>query len=139
MNMNIENIGEFLKDNKIKPSYQRLKIYEYLMGTTAHPTVDMIYKALMPEIPTLSKTTVYNTLNLFVENGIAQLITIEENESRYDADISLHGHFKCDQCGMVYDFDVEQSAFNFKGLEGFEVAEKHVYFKGLCKNCNHPN
>ncbi len=55
MTMQIENIGDFLKSNNIKPSYQRIKIYEYLMGTTAHPTVDTIYRALLPEIPTLSK------------------------------------------------------------------------------------
>jgi Fur family peroxide stress response transcriptional regulator len=46
----------------------------------------------MEEIPTLSKTTLYNTLNLFTERGIINMLNLEENESRYDADISLHAH-----------------------------------------------
>jgi Fe2+ or Zn2+ uptake regulation protein len=137
--MQIENIGDFLKSNNIKPSYQRIKIYEYLMGTTEHPTVDTIYRALLPEIPTLSKTTVYNTLNLFVDNNITLLITIEENEARYDADISTHGHFKCDNCGNVLDFRTDLSDLVITQLEGCSVTEKHVYFRGICGVCSQKN
>lgn len=132
----IENISEYLKESGIKPSYQRIRIFEYLMHTKEHPTVDTIYRALVPEIPTLSKTTVYNTLNLFVENQIAYLISIEENEARYDADTSLHGHFKCVSCQKVFDFDVEADQLRYGGPEGSEVREKHVYYKGLCSGCN---
>ena len=67
MTHNVENVGEYLKENGIKPSYQRMKIYEFLLQNRIHPTVDTIYRALNKEIPTLSKTTVYNTLNLFIE------------------------------------------------------------------------
>ncbi len=133
--MTIEHVGEFLKSHQIKPSYQRLKVFEYLANTTAHPTVDTIYKALLPEIPTLSKTTVYNTLNLFVDQGIAQLITIEENEARYDADISSHGHFKCESCEQVLDFRMDLGELSIKGHEGCKIHHKHLYFKGVCKDC----
>ncbi len=133
--MNIDDIGEYLKKHGIKPSYQRMKIFEYMLEKRNHPTVDLIYRALLPEIPTLSKTTVYNTLNLFTEKGIALLIVIEENETRYDADISDHGHFKCEKCGNVYDFDFDISKMDIKGLRGFEIKEKHIYFKGLCSEC----
>lgn len=135
MGLKIENIGDYLKSNGIKPSYQRIKIFEYLMNTKEHPTVDTIYKSLVPEIPTLSKTTVYNTLNLFVENEIALLITIEENEARYDADISIHGHFKCETCGKVADFSLDMMAVTIEGLTDFQINQKHVYFKGICDRC----
>lgn len=131
----VENIGEYLRGNGIKPSYQRIKIFEFLMGTKEHPTVDTIYKSLVTDIPTLSKTTVYNTLNLFVENNIAHLITIEENETRYDADVSVHGHFKCEKCGRVADFSVDMGAVAFEELKGFQINQKHVYFKGVCDRC----
>jgi len=131
----ILNVSEFLKENNIKPSYQRIKIYEYLYNTKEHPTVDIIYKALIDEIPTLSKTTVYNTLNLFVENDIVSLITIEDNETRYDANTSLHGHFKCEVCGRVIDFDIELINIKADDVDEFQINERHVYFKGICKNC----
>lgn len=88
----------------IKPSLIRLKVYEYLVNHKTHPTADEIYNSLLLEIPTLSKTSVYNTLSLFVEKGLVQIITIEENIVRFDADTSVHGHFQCKSCGKIYDF-----------------------------------
>jgi len=129
------NTEEFLKQHDIKPSYQRLKIYDYLIKYKNHPTVDDIYRELVDEIPTLSKTTVYNTLKLFLEKKIIQLIMIEENETRYDADTSIHGHFKCEDCGKVYDIWLNMSKLQFEGLDEFRVSESHIYFKGTCNKC----
>ena len=82
-----------LYEKGIKPSYARIKIYSYLQLNRMHPTVDEIYNALVNEIPTLSKTTVYNTLKLFESAGITRAITIEDNEARYDINVDNHGHF----------------------------------------------
>lgn len=135
MKFNVENIGEYLKSHEIKPSYQRMKIFEYLIVNRNHPTVDTIYQALIKEIPTLSKTTVYNTLNLFVEKKIVTVIVIEENETRYDADVSIHGHFKCQQCGEVYDINIRMDDIDISTLDNFQINEHHVYFKGICEKC----
>lgn len=135
MRMNHETIPEYLKTHGLKPSYQRIKIFEYLEKKRNHPTVDKIYQALLKNIPTFSRTTVYNTLNLFVEKKIAQVITIEENENRYDADTSIHGHFKCVKCKKVYDFKINFSDLDLSGLDRFQIDEHHFYFKGRCFNC----
>ncbi|MGL4403035.1 MAG: Fur family transcriptional regulator [Fusobacteriaceae bacterium] len=129
------DIGDFLKSKGIKPSYQRMKIYEYLVNNRTHPTVDIIYKTLAPEIPTLSKTTVYNTLNLFIENRIVNIIVIEENETRYDVDTTIHAHFKCDNCEKIYDLDLDSSLLGVVALDSFQINEQHIYFKGICKRC----
>jgi len=135
MSNNDNKIEDFLRQNNIMPSYQRMKIYEYLIRYKSHPTVDEIYQALVNEIPTLSKTTVYNTLKLFLDKRIIQLITIEENENRYDADVSIHGHFKCIKCAKVYDVWLDMAKMEFKGLEEFNIDESHIYFKGTCSKC----
>ena len=57
-------------------------------------TVDQIFTELHKNISTLSKTTVYNTLRVLVEAGLVRVITIEDNETRYDINIENHGHFK---------------------------------------------
>ena len=98
--------------------------------------MDMIYQELVRNIPTLSKTTVYNTLNLFLEKGIAVMITIDENETRYDADTSLHGHFRCNGCEEIYDLRLDTSALEWESLDEFEISESHLYFKGLCPRCH---
>lgn len=105
------------------------------MNSSSHPTVDMIYTSLLPEIPTLSKTTVYKTMDLLVEAGLARLVHADDKEAHYDANISDHGHFKCIRCGRVYDFTVNLDRLETGGLEGFAVDEKNVVFKGVCPRC----
>lgn len=133
--MHIENVGDYLKENGIKPSIQRIKIFQYLLDNHTHPTVDDIFQNLSHEIPTLSKTTVYNTLNIFVENHIVQEVIIEENEVRYDVITNTHGHFKCKECGDIKDFDVDLSRLELLELGNVEIEETHFYLKGICATC----
>ncbi len=133
--MQIKNVGEYLKKNGIKPSIQRMRIFQYLMDNHTHPTVDDIFQNLSPEMPTLSKTTVYNTLNTFVRSNIIQEIIIEENEVRYDVVTENHGHFKCKTCGEIMDFDVDLSKIDLSKLGNVEIDEIHFYIKGVCEKC----
>ena len=134
--LTIGNIEQYLRNHNISPSYQRKRIFEYLYENQNHPNVNQIYEALVKEIPTLSKTTVYNTLNLFVEKKIAEAITIEGTEIRYDLyNPESHGHFKCEKCQQVYDIDLDVENMKIKDLEGFVIKEQHFHFKGICKKC----
>lgn len=131
----VDDISAYLMRHRIKPSYPRIRILEYLVTKRSHPTVDEIYTALVKEIPTLSKTTIYNTLSLFSEANVSRVITIEENETRYDADISDHGHFKCETCGNIYDFLINIDILQTEQLDGFQINEKNLYYKGICSKC----
>lgn len=135
--MNNKQIAiEKLKKSNVKPSIQRVTILEYLLGTKMHPTVDQIYTDLLTEIPTLSRTTVYNTVNKLVEVGLVrQLKDIDKSEARYDACLETHGHFKCVKCDSVYDFKVCDRLVLEKELEGFTVDLKTIYFQGTCPKC----
>ncbi len=133
---NLVYIKELLEENGIRPSVARVRIYEYIQKNKNHPTVDTIYAALLPTLSTLSRTTVYNTLRLLVEKKVVQSIFIDEEQVRYDADISAHGHFKCLDCGTVYDFVMDQNANCTHNLEeGFKVAHSHLYSYGCCSHC----
>jgi Fe2+ or Zn2+ uptake regulation protein len=100
-----------------------------------HPSVDKIYSDLVKSIPTLSKTTVYNTLKLFVDNGITNTVTIEDNEVRYDAIMKDHAHFKCDTCGKIMDVEIDSSSIKLKGIKSFSIEKTNVYFRGKCDTC----
>lgn len=120
----------------IRPSVQRTAVMGYLMNHKTHPTVDEIYVALSPEIPTLSKTTVYNTLNLLVEKGAVQVLTIDDKNARFDADTSKHAHFYCRSCGQVYDvFDVNESMYSLPDFKKFRVDSVEISYYGTCKYC----
>lgn len=85
MDLTFEYLKKKLKTKNISLSYQRLKVLEYLTQNRCHPTVEQIFTELQKDIPTLSKTTVYNTLRILAEAGLVKVITIDERESRYDS------------------------------------------------------
>ena len=128
---------ERLLEHNIKPSMQRIAVMQYLMEHPIHPSADDIYTALSPSMPTLSKTTVYNTLKLFSEQGAAQMLTIDEKNTNFDADTSIHSHFLCKRCGHIYDLQCPEAVKKVESLEmdGHQVSEVHYYYKGICKNC----
>ncbi|RKZ30370.1 transcriptional repressor [bacterium] len=130
-----KELKKYLHDADIQPSYHRMKILEYLITHRDHPTVDMIYKYLRPKIPTLSKTTVYNSLNLFVEKSIAIGLNIEDNEVRYDLAVKPHMHLKCIKCGKIYDIDVQPPLFENQIIDGHKIIQGCVYLKGICREC----
>jgi len=135
MNPDYKDLSTTLINNYIRPSFQRIKVLEYLIKNQFHPTVDRIFKDLQNEIPTLSKSTVYNTLDLFVSVGLVRVLTIEDNETRYDIVTENHGHFKCEECGAIYNFKVDIDLLTTDELTGFKVQDRNVYFKGVCSKC----
>ncbi|MGI6086046.1 MAG: Fur family transcriptional regulator [Acetivibrionales bacterium] len=135
MAISFENLQKELKNRSINLSFQRLKVLEYLANNLCHPTVDQIYTNLQKNIPTLSKTTVYNSLKKLADEGLIRVITIEDNETRYDINTHDHGHFKCETCGEIFDFNVNMDSLSINGLENFKVFDRNIYFNGICPRC----
>lgn len=137
----LDDLKYLLESKGITPSFHRIKIFEYLINTKAHPTAEKIYSEMLLQIPTLSKTTIYNTLKTLLKKGLVSSITIEDNEVRFDADMKFHGHFKCIQCGMLYDIILGSPLYDCiaelekERINGHKIIESQLYFKGICKNC----
>ncbi len=129
------SIEEYLRQKGVNPSYQRIRILECLVNSKSHPSAEDVYKELIKEIPTLSKTTVYNTLELFADKGLVLTLSIDGNQTRYDGNTLEHGHFICESCNRVYDFLVDTDALTCEGLDGFVIKEKHFYLRGICSSC----
>jgi len=137
--LSIQEISNILIEQNIKPSFQRIKIYEFLLKNNIHPNIEIIYSNLSKGIPTLSKTTIYNTLKKFEEKGLILSVNIDEKEIRYDAILKTHGHFKCESCGEIFDFDYNYNDIKFKGLENFILTKTDVMVKGICNKCKLKN
>jgi len=131
-NIFAEDIKEKLIEKGISPSYQRIKIYEFLIKNRIHPSAERVYLDLVGDIPTLSRTTVHSTLNLFADAGMARRLFIEGSMVRFDIDISNHMHFKCTKCGEVY--DIFKPSVKVK-IKDHTVENEETYLYGICKNC----
>ena len=129
----VNPVSQLLFDKGISPSVQRTAIMDYLMRYQSHPTVDEIYKSLSVSIPTLSKTTVYNTLTLFFSVGLIDCFQTDDGTMHYDATVIHHAHFKCRQCGKI--FDLPFPIIDNPLIEDFEVDDIKVMYYGICKSC----
>ncbi len=135
---NVERVRKLLVSSGLKPTYQRLKVLEYLhKHKNNHPTVEMIYEALAGKIPTISMTTIYNTLNALLDKGLVSAETITGSEVRYDSVTNPHHHFLCLKCGKIIDIDIKcpLALGKRKTINGHRIKEVHGYFKGLCEAC----
>ena len=136
--LNVEKLKELIEAKGVKPSFQRLKILEYLYRhIDEHPTAEMIFKALDREIPAISMATVYNSLNAMLEKGMVRALTITGREIRYDIQTSTHHHLLCNQCGKIFNIELECPFLieNNNTIDGHLIQEVHGYFNGICQEC----
>ena len=125
-----------LIDAGIRPSVQRLAIFEYVRQSCQHPTAEVVYEALCDELGSLSLTTVYNTLKLFVDAGLISMLTIDDTFRCFDGNRNYHAHFRCNHCGCIVDMEMKKDFISLvEGVEGYEVTDAQLYLKGLCPVC----
>ena len=139
MSLSHEELANKLQSKNLRPSYHRIRVLEYLYHQKeGHPTAEEVFEALSPEIPSLSRTTVYNTLHSYVEAELARAVTIDEAQTRFDGTPLAHGHFRCDSCSAIINFPIDVDKLPIAGLDEFDINQKDVYFRGLCPKCRNP-
>ena len=125
-------------EKKLRHSRQRERIYEYLCQSEEHPSAEMVYNDLRPEIPGLSLGTVYRNLKLLEELGKVRRVTSYQGTERYDACCGDHAHFLCEGCGLLHDLgsanaEAIRAAIDLE--EGYRMSKLDLTVTGLCPNC----
>lgn len=129
--------SEILLAKGIRPSPQRVAVYEALSGRRDHPSAEVLFGELRRTMPTMSKTTVLNTMRLLQGVGLTRDVRCEEGELRFDGSSDFHAHFKCRQCGALIDIPVSgghQSTY-VPIPKGFKVDDEQVIYYGQCPKC----
>lgn len=132
------DVKNYLHSKGIKASYTRTKIYEHVSALKGYPTATMIYNDLTISIPSLSKATVYNTLNLFVEKNILRAINIESKETRYTVKNAKNNtSFSCKKCSKIIDFclKIDEEIAKLSPIQGCCVQNFQISLKGFCDEC----
>jgi Fur family peroxide stress response transcriptional regulator len=126
-------IKKLLEEKGLRPTIHRIVILSYLMETKDHPTIDDIYNYVMKKIPTISKATVYNTVNSLVENNLIEQLNLPDGV-RFDCMDSEHSHFYCRVCKRLYDIDITLPDVP-EFYEGHKIEKVKYLFIGVCKDC----
>ena len=116
-------------------SYQREQIYQAVYASREHPTAEMVYQWLKPEMPKLSLGTVYRNLRQMAAEG--RLLELAGPVARFDANTMPHTHFHCECCGGVLDLEIPyDSGLDAKAAEsGCRIRTHSLMFSGLCPAC----
>jgi len=121
---------------------QRREVYNVLLEDRDHPTATEVFIRAKKRIPAISLATVYNCLETLVECGLAKQVNVEREATRYCPNLSEHGHFVCDSCGIVSDVPVAKggSLTHFLKLPtGFIVNHSEITLRGTCPACKKSN
>ncbi|ACL69652.1 Fur family transcriptional regulator [Halothermothrix orenii] len=130
------------KRKKTRMTKQRKAILKVLKSTKSHPTADWVYEQVKEEIPNISLGTVYRNLNVLAEMGKIMVLDYGSTYSRYDGNPENHYHFKCLECGRVYDVDIPvKESLNKEVNENtaFKVTYHRTEFYGVCPECQNKN
>lgn len=139
--MDRQQMAQLLCSRGVRPTQQRLAVYEYLVRHSNHPSVDTVYEAVSLEQPTFSRTTVYNSLHALVQAGLVRELPLCSEERRYDAGLWPHAHFMCTGCGCIKDVPIVHDAVEkvlpsgAGELDGCLVQGQELSFSGLCAAC----
>jgi len=126
-----QDLATTLRDHGIQPSAQRLAVGAYVLATEDHPSADQVWAHVQERCPMLSRATVYNTLNLFVEKGLLRQLVLAEGKVVFDPKVDRHHHLIDEETGRIHDVPWNAVAVgNVSRLKGYEVDEYMVVMRG---------
>jgi len=121
----------FLKRHGINPSAHRVAVAQYVLHTEDHPSADEVWTRVRKRFPQVSRATVYNTLNLFVETGLLRQFVLNGGRVVFDPRTDAHHHFIDEDSGKIHDVPWDAvKVSNLSNLEGFDVREYQVVMRG---------
>jgi Fur family peroxide stress response transcriptional regulator len=128
-----------LRDAALRITPQRIALCRALAGTETHPTAQALYDQLATAFPSLSRATVYNTLDTLVKVGLAQaLVEAGKGVMHYDANLDPHAHLVCTHCGRIEDYDDPNLETNVRSVSrrsGYALAGLCTFYYGKCPDC----
>ncbi len=127
-------IAKTLEGLGIQPSAQRMAVAEYILNTEEHPCADQVLATVSSSFPFISRATVYNTLNLFVEKGLIRGLHLSEGKVVFDANLDKHHHLIDESTGRIHDIAWDRvQVCEVKEIDGFEILDYQVVLRGTTK------
>ena len=121
-----DQIEHVLEDHSIRPTSQRVDIAKVILTKPQHLSAEQVLAHVNTKDNLVSKATVYNTLNLFVDKGLIRQVIIDSRYVFYDSNTEPHHHFYNEDTGLLYDIDDEEML-----LKEIQNLPKNTVQKGI--------
>jgi Fur family ferric uptake transcriptional regulator len=131
---------QFLKERGLKSTRQRDKIVRVFLEAGSHLSVEDLYQRVRRDDPGIGYATVYRTLKLLAEHGLASSRQFGERSARFErrAEGQHHDHLICLRCGRIIEFEsgrIEALQSRIARQQGFQVFDHKLELYGHCSHC----
>ncbi|MBI4851241.1 MAG: transcriptional repressor [Acidobacteria bacterium] len=139
-----EIFHEHLKRTRLKRTDQRDLILDVFIGTEGHISVEELYDLVKKKDPSVGFTTVYRTMKLMTEAGLAHEVRFTDGRARYEHEYNHdhHDHFICSNCNSVIEFysaEIEKLQEEIAHQYNFTIQDHSHRIFGICSNCQEKN
>ena len=100
-----DDLVEMMRASGINPTHQRIEIAHTLYSRFEHLCADQVLALVNERHPEVSRATVYNTLNLFVQKGMVREVIADPSRVFYDPNTRPHYHLYDVRTGELTDID----------------------------------
>jgi len=137
----MHELSELLRERGMRVTSQRLLIDRALREHGGHLSAEQVHELVDPGLPGVTQQTVYSTLALLADLGVARRVAAPGASTRFEARTDEHHHMVCERCGAVEDLDARVSVAKAVGAardSGFVPSSASVTVLGLCAVCSTP-
>ncbi|ORJ59558.1 transcriptional repressor [Geothermobacter hydrogeniphilus] len=140
MRQSKQQFREYLVRKGLKTTKQREIILDAFLRASTHPSTEELFLKIRRKHPTVGYATVYRTLKLFADCGIAEERNFGDGQTRYEwtGDERHHDHLICTRCGAILEFedaDIEKLQQQVAFRHGFTIASHRLELYGTCRRC----
>jgi len=129
----------YLREQRLKSTAQRDAIVEVFLDGVGHASVEELYGRVRQRNPGIGYATVYRTMKLLTECGVADERHFRNGEARYEiAEKDHHDHLICERCGKIVEFEekrIESLQEETAKRLGFELRGHKMELYGVCQEC----
>ena len=134
----ISQIKNKLDEAGLKATHPRIVVLNELMISNDHPTAEAIHHSLKEANPSISIGSVYRVLDVLVESGLIQRVSVRKGSMRYDANMEPHGHIYCLKSHKIQDYyddelyELINDFFKKKKIRNFKINDIKLQVNGEC-------
>ena len=135
----LTTVRAYLHDKGRRCTPQRQRIVEVFIRSAGHLTTEELYDRVRLEDPSLGQATVYRTMKLLCDAGLAREVRFGDGIARYELrGETHHDHLICERCGLnieVVDPEIERLQEALAHRHGFTPTSHRLYLYGICQQC----
>jgi len=131
-------LNRYLDEHNFKHTKQREAILTAFLGAREHITSDEIFRVVRESHPNIGYTTVYRTMKLLCDAGLALENRFEDEVSRYEIPHAHHDHLVCTRCHKIIEFEcamIETAQNEIADRFEFRVLRHRHELYGHCRDC----